>query len=120
MQDKRTNISARGILWNLCFYAACVFCVFYLKNKAEIKNFDVILVFLPLIILGLSTECLRLKKFTGAAVLDFIAKVIAFVLAQLMFRHIAVGVYFRTCLVGLLFCLTFSLSASITIYRKSR
>ena len=118
MKEKQTKIVFRSVIWNLCFYGGCVFCVFYLKNKIEIKNFDVIFVFLPLIFLSFSTECFKIENFKILTCLDFVIKILAYILSQFIFRHIAVGLYFRICIAFFFVCFAFSGISSIIIYCK--
>ena len=87
MEGKQTKI--RSLIWNLCFYGGCFFCVFYLKNKIEIKNFDVIFVFLPLIFLAFSTECFKIKNFKVLTLLDFVWICIAFLFGCFAFSVIS-------------------------------
>lgn len=118
MEGKQTKI--RSLIWNLCFYGGCFFCVFYLKNKIEIKNFDVIFVFLPLIFLAFSTECFKIKNFKVLTLLDFVIKILAYILSQLIFRRIAIGPYFWICIASLFGCFAFSVISSIIIFCKEK
>ena len=90
---KKLNAKAmRAVLWNILYYAACFFAIFYLKDKPEILNWDVAAVFLPLIFLACSTEIFSKGKgkadFKPWNYFDFAAKVLAYVMAQLIFRRI--------------------------------
>lgn len=90
---KKLNARAvRAIVWNILYYAACIFAIFYLKDKQEILNWDVAVVFLPLIFLACSTEIFSKGKdkanFRPWNYIDCAAKVLAYVMAQLIFRRI--------------------------------
>lgn len=82
----------RAVLWNILYYAACFFAIFYLKDKSEILNWDVAAVFLPLIFLACSTEIFSKGKdtvnFKPWNYIDFAGKMVAYVMAQLIFRRI--------------------------------
>ncbi len=120
MEEKQTKIILRSIIWNLCFYGLCVFCVFYLKEKQKIENLDTIFVFLPLIFLAFSTECLKIKELRILTISDFGIKILAYVLSQLIFRKIAIGPYFWICIITLVVCFVFSFAFSIFIYLKEK
>ncbi len=112
--DKRSH---RAIVWNIIYYVLIIFCTFYLKEKLEIKNWNVIFVFLPLIFLAFSTESFskigNCKVFTPYNYIDFSSKVVAFIFSQLIFRHIVQGVLFWLCLSGIIFCVIISIVCSI-------
>ena len=118
MGEKQKKAALRSIIWNLCFYGLCVFCVFYLKSKLEIKNFDVLFVFLPLIFLAFSTEDFKTKKFKILNIVDFVIKILAYSLSQLVFRRIAIGPYFWICIIFLFICFVFSIASSVFAWWK--
>ena len=118
MADK--GLTIRCFVWNLCFFALCLFCIFYLKDKFEIKNFDVVSVFLPLIFLAFSTELFKVKALRIYAIADLILKILAYVLAQLIFRRIAMYAGFWICFALFFVCFWACFAISIITWRKSK
>ena len=118
MADK--NLAIRCFIWNLFFFALCLFCVFYLKDKPEIKNFDIIPVFLPLVFLAFSTEMFKVKAFHIFAIADFTLKVLAYVFAQLIFRRIVMHTGFWVCLSLFFICFLICFAFSIITWQKSK
>ena len=118
MIDK--NLMIRYFVWNMCFYLLCIFCIFYLKDKPSIANFNVLLVFLPLIFLAFSTEIFKVKKFKIFGIANFVVKVLGYVFAQLIFRRIAHGTGFWLCLALFLICFGVSISICCMILAKSK
>lgn len=101
MKSNRGKL-VRAAIFGLLYYAACILAIFYLKEKQEILNWDVVLVFLPLIFLACSTEILSKGKdtvnFKPWNYIDFAAKVLAYIVAQFIFRGIAKDVWAWICL----------------------
>lgn len=120
MEEREAKIALRSLIWGLCFYGMCAFCVIYLTGKTEIVGADAAFVFAPLVFLAFSSECLRIAKFKRAAAADLCIRAFAFILSQLVFRRIADGAYLWVCLGGLIACFAFSLASSIIIYLKVR
>lgn len=116
----------RAIVWDILYYSLCLFDVFYLKGKEEILNWDVVLVFLPLVLLGISSETFpfgRGKSNKGLkpyCFIDFISKLLAYVWSQLIFRHLAKDIYFWLCLclIGVSFIV--SVVCFVLMIRRSR
>ncbi len=111
---KKFNITAmRAILWTILYYSACIFAIFYLKEKQEILNWDVAVVFLPLVFLACSTEILSKGRgtvnFKPWSYIDFAAKVLAYIAAQFIFRGMAKDVWVWICLslFALIMCVSF-------------
>lgn len=118
--ERQTKIALRSVIWNVCFYGLCIFSAFYLKDKSEIKNFDVIFVFLPLIFLAIPTESLGIKKFKILTISDFVIKILAYILSQLIYRRIVAAPYFWVCIASLFACCAFSLITSIVLFFKTK
>lgn len=94
----------RSILWIIIYYGVSLFAIFYLKEIEIINNWNVIWVFLPLLVLTFSSETIAVKRLqdgrkilTPYSYIDFASKFLAYICSQLIYRHIAVGVFF--CLV---------------------
>lgn len=81
--------------------------IFYLYPKETIKNWDGLFVFIPLLLLGISTETmsrnkkLNAKKLKPYSLLDFLVKIGAFIFAECIYRKL-VGTVFICCFFGLL------------------
>ena len=101
MKSNRGKL-VRAAIFGLLYYAACILAIFYLKDKQEILNWDVVLVFLPLIFLACSTEIFSKGKGTVNSkpwsYIDLAAKVLAYIAAQFIFRGIAKDVWAWICL----------------------
>lgn len=83
----------RAAIIGLLYYAACILAIFFLKDKQEILNWDVVLVFLPLVFLACSTEIFSKgrgnENYKPWSYIDFAAKVLAYIAAQFIFRGMA-------------------------------
>ena len=112
------NRAIRSIAWNLFHYAVNLFAIFYLKEKSEILNWDVLLVFLPLVALAGSTETFPVLKFRPYCYLDFTAKCFAYVFSQLIYRHIAENVFFPICLVLFFLSAIGSALCTVMIFKR--
>ena len=86
----------RAYLWSALYYASIIFAMFYLRNKVEIKNRNMVFVFLPLLILAISSETmsrntkdreLNTKILLPYSLIDFILKIIVCAIAQLIHRN---------------------------------
>ena len=95
-EEKRRAV--RSFYWSTAYYLLLVLSVIYLMGKESIINAEVLLVFIPLILLVLSTETMS-KKFKDEqinlqpfALIDFIAKLGAFIFAQILYRFSDVGI----------------------------
>lgn len=95
-----SNRAKRAIIWNILYYVLCMVGIFYLKGKEKILNWDVMLVFLPLVILAISSETFPIMRKKGDkglkpyCFIDFISKVLAYIWSQLIYRHIVNNLYF--------------------------
>ena len=116
MTDK--GLTIRCFVWNLCFFALCLFCIFYLKDKPQIKNFDIIPVFLPLVFLAFSTEIFKVKQLKIYGIADFVLKILAYIFAQLIFRRIVFAAGFWVCLALFFVCFLACFAISIATWRK--
>lgn len=78
----------RALIWSVAFYAITVFAVCLLKNNTQPHGAEILLIFIPLLLLGFSSESFgalvprRLKPLGFA---DFCCKTIAFILFTLPF-----------------------------------
>lgn len=101
MKSNREKL-VRAAIFSLLYYAACILAIFYLKDKQEILNWDVVLVFLPFILLACSTEILSKGRgtvnFKPWNYIDFAAKLLAYIVAQFIFRGMAKDVWCWICL----------------------
>ena len=101
MKSNRGKL-VRAAIFSLLYYAACILAIFYLKDKQEILNWDIVLVFLPLVFLACSTEIFSKGKgtvnFKPWSYIDFAAKVAAYIVAQFIFRGMAKDVWARVCI----------------------
>lgn len=92
----------RAAIFGLLYYAACILAIFYLKDKQEILNWDVVLVFLPLVFLACSTEIFSKgrgnENYKPWSYIDFAAKVLTYIVAQFIFRGMAKDVWCWICL----------------------
>ena len=92
----------RAAIFGLLYYAACILAIFYLKDKQEILNWDVVLVFLPLVFLACSTEIFSKgrgnENYKPWSNIDFAAKVLTYIVAQFIFRGMAKDVWCWICL----------------------
>mgnify|MGYP001782979903 CR=1 FL=1 len=101
MKSNRGKL-VRAAIFGLLYYAACILAIFYLKEKQEILNWDVAVVFLPLIFLACSTEILSKgrghENYKPWSYIDFAAKVLAYIAAQFIFRGMAKDIWVWICL----------------------
>ncbi len=101
MKSNRGKL-VRAAIFSLLYYVACILAIFYLKDKQAILNWDVVLVFLPLVFLACLTEIFSKGKGTVNSkpwsYIDFAAKVLAYIAAQFIFRGIAKYVWAWICL----------------------
>lgn len=116
----------RTILWDILYYSLSLFCIIYLKNKVTILNWDVALVFLPLLIIAFSSETI-LKKggkdrniFKPFCYIDLLFKAIAYISSQLIYRRIVTGGYFWVGISLFSICAVASVVCSILMIRRSR
>lgn len=100
------NVFKRTLLWTLAFYIVNVVAIVYLTKKDELKDADVLLVFVPVLLWACSTEIWgkRYKRtaFYKYGVIDSICKALAFVCAELIYNKITLSAWYYVCLV--LFC----------------
>lgn len=78
----------RSLIWSVPFYGIAVFAVCFLKNKAEIRGAEVLLILIPLLLLGISSESfskLVPRRLRPLSIADFCCKTVAFVLLVLPF-----------------------------------
>lgn len=117
----------RTFLWSFIYYALVIFCIFYLEKKVEIKNWDVIWVFVPLVFIACSSESFSKKQIENNKALqpynyiDFSAKGLAYIFSQLIYRHIAQDIFFWLCFVIILCLLICSIICDILMissYKK--
>lgn len=101
MKSNREKL-VRAAIFSLLYYAACILAIFYLKDKQEILNWDVVLVFLPLVFLACSTEIFSKGKGTVNSkpwsYIDLAAKVLAYIVAQFIFRGMAKDIWAWVCI----------------------
>lgn len=123
MQRKRAR---RAIIWDLLYYGFCLFAIFYLIDKNEIKNWDTIFVFIPLIFLGCSTETLSKTNCKGNFLLspycyiDFCTKVISYIVAQIMFRRIVRDIYLEICCSVIVGLMIVSVVCAVFMIKRSK
>lgn len=76
----------RSTLWSVLFYGLCITALFVLRGKTEPKNGEILLIFVPLLLLGISSESMSkivfncLKPYNA---IDFCIKIAAFAMLQL-------------------------------------
>ena len=82
----------RAFIWFALYYGLEIFIAAYLAQFEEITGVNAVLVFVPLIILAISTERMS-KHMDGERInlrpwanVDFCAKALAFIFAQMIFR----------------------------------
>ncbi len=115
----------RTILWNILYYLLSLFCTFYLIKKVAILNWDVILVFLPLVLVAFSTETMSikyeqdLKILRPYSIIDLIFKLLAYISSQLIYRHIAGGAFFWICICQFSICVVVSIICSILMIKRA-
>lgn len=116
----------RAIIWNILYYSLSLFCTFYLREKQNIVNWDVVLVFLPLIIVGCSSETISINREQESKVLrpycfiDLITKFIAYINSQLIYRHIAEDLFFWMSISLFSMCVVVSLLCSWRMIKRSK
>lgn len=122
MLYRRAN---RTILWDILYYSLSLFCTFYLKEKVIILNWDVALVFLPLVIVAFSSETISIKGTQNCKLLrpycfiDLIFKLIAYISSQLIYRLIVEGAFFWVCICIFSICVGVSIVCSILMIKRS-
>lgn len=84
--------ASRAFIWFTLYYALLIFNAVYLAKIEDITGANVVLVFLPLIILAISAESMS-EKMRGERInlqpwagMDFGAKVFAYIFGQLIYR----------------------------------
>ncbi len=76
----------RSTLWSVLFYGLCIAALFVLRGKSEPKNGEILFIFVPLLILGISSESMSkivFKCLKPYNVIDFCVKLSAFAMLQL-------------------------------------
>ncbi len=103
----------RAFIWCAIYYLLNTIAMCYLTFRAQILNWDTLLVFLPLLFLAFSSESLIKAKENNLypySAIDFLAKGAAFIFAQLVYRRLMTGlvwipiVLFILCIALSLFC----------------
>ena len=118
------TLSIRSLLWNVLYYTFCVFAIFYLLKKDEIINWDVSFVFIPLIFLAFSTETLskkskdRFQSLRPYNYIDFVLKIITFIITQLIIRKIIISTLLWICICAVFFMCISSIVCSIVMIAK--
>ena len=106
----------RSTVWSVTFYALTIFAVCCLKSKDQIKGNESFLIFIPLLLLGVSSESFsklfsRRLRILGAT--DFCCKALAFILLVLPFSVSFLRKLFILRLVSV--CVLFVISVAIEI-----
>lgn len=116
----------RTILWDILYYSLSLFCIIYLKNKVTILNWNVALVFLPLLIMAFSSETILKKGEKDRNILkpycyiDLLFKAIAYISSQLIYRRIVTGSCFWFGISLFSICAVVSVVCSILMIKRSR
>lgn len=121
--DSALRRAKRAVIWNILYYAAILFSTFYLVKKDVLLNWDVTLVFLPLFFVACSSETLSLKRnkvLSPFCFIDFPFKLLAFISAQLIYRHIVADVYVGICITLLFICSAVSFVCSVLMIIRSK
>ena len=100
----------RAFVWCAAYYVLTFVSVLYLYPLENVKGWDGLLVFVPLLLLGISSETMTGKKTPLAqrikryAASNFSAKAVTFVLAECIYRKL-VGETIGRCFFGGIACL---------------
>lgn len=129
-EDIFKNYIYRAFVWNALNLAICVFNMFYLIGFEELVNWNVLLVFLPWIIIAISSETMSRKKELNAkrvrpySIIDFILKILACYLSQITYSKSISQDYFylmltAVCVLGAIsFALEIIMLAKISSDKK--
>lgn len=115
----------RAFIWFALYYGLEIFIAAYLAQFEEITGVNAVLVFVPLIILAISTESMS-KKMDGERInlrpwanVDFCAKALAFIFAQMIFRFPQNGALVIVMWVLVALCVVCSLTTEIVAIKKA-
>ena len=113
----------RAIFLSIAYYLFVFINIFMLKDKIDIKNWDVLYLFLPLIILGVSTESLLFDTLTTRIVkifayMDLVSKGIGYLFHSLIIRHVLIGPWYYVGLSLVILSTIYSIICNIVMIAK--
>lgn len=95
-------------------------------RKEIILNWDVVLVFLPLVLIAFSSETLSIRHKSNCKILrpynfvDIFFKFLAYISSQLIYRHIVKGAFFWISIIIFAICVVISIICSIFMIKLSK
>lgn len=124
------NYVKRAFVWSALYYGLTFISIFYLYSKDTIEGWNGLLVLIPLFFIGISTETMSKKKELNTkrlkpySLLDFWAKLFAFVFAQCIYRKIInvtlQGWYFAFIVLICVFSIVMEMKMFMIVKREKR
>lgn len=122
--DRFKKYIYRSFVWNGLNLFFCIFNMFYLVKFDEIKNWNCVLVFLPLLIIAISSESmtrnktLRSYRVRPYSLIDFVLKLFVFILSEIAYRKISEDKIFYILFFLIVLLGTVSFALEVLMLRK--